>query len=191
MWFSISGFRKTKQVNKFYYKKMDVIEGEVIKPQEWLDAVSSSVILCELHRREEINHSELSHCFYMHSHFPVTDMNISRRNTRCQKYFWLTYTQLAITERSVRKRISTPTIYEEAVRKKKKIMTSYHMVYHIVRLHDVFLNICFNVNIIFLSTLGTDKIIAVEKNLSTIFKGLLQEKAQNTGGSHKAFCYVY
>lgn len=99
---------------------MDVIEGEVIKPQKWLDAVSSSVILCEPQRSEEINRLELSHCFHMHSHFPVTDMNVSRRNARCQKYFWLTYTQLAFTQRSVRKRISTLAIYEEAVRKKKK-----------------------------------------------------------------------
>lgn len=39
MWFSISSLQEGKD-NKFYYKNKDVIEGEFIKPQEWLAAVA-------------------------------------------------------------------------------------------------------------------------------------------------------
>lgn len=132
---------------------------------------SSSEILCEPQRREEINHSELTHCFHMHSRLSVTDMNVSRRNTRCQKYFWLTYTQPAITQRSVRKKEPHQLLIfiREQLERRKKWLLNCMVSYS--KTSWCFLQCLLYCKHNFLK-LGTEKVMAIEKNLSILFKGL-------------------
>lgn len=117
--FHIKIWRRKKK-EKFYYKKIDITGGQFITPQEWL---ASIVMWFCVHFREEINHPGYSHCFHMHSHLPVTDTNVSRRNGRCQKHFWLSYSQLAITQRSGKRKNLCNL---KGSSKRENLTTSFH-----------------------------------------------------------------
>lgn len=95
----------------------------------------TAVILCEPQRREEINHSELSHCFHMHGHFPVTDTNVSGRNTMSEVFLTdlhSTSNYSKVSEKNHIKIYQEPyqeplVISKKLVRKGKKLMTFNHM----------------------------------------------------------------